>query len=40
MGASAREHVQQRFSATVTLPQLSSLWQEVLGVPAGEGIAR
>lgn len=38
MGASAREHVQQRFSAAVTLPQLSSLWEEVVGVPAGEGV--
>jgi glycosyltransferase involved in cell wall biosynthesis len=36
MGASAREHVQQRFSAVVTLPQLSLLWEEVVGVPASE----
>lgn len=36
MGQRAREHVQQRFSAAVTLPQVAQLWDELLAVPAPE----
>jgi glycosyltransferase involved in cell wall biosynthesis len=33
MGASAREHVRERFAASVILPQIESLWAELLRTP-------
>jgi glycosyltransferase involved in cell wall biosynthesis len=38
MGAQARQRVQETFAASVILPQVESLWAELLGVPQLEAL--